>query len=290
MVCCNEYMLAPHDPFLIDWNLFIILRSILFLLVRIPLLLLSFCILFSYYVVFAQYPRTTQLDKFTIFVLLQVFGINITIENLKINKTYFPKIIMSNHLSIFDHFINSYVLSKYKLKYTYVMAECVKKTPLAWHKLKWGGVAIKSGENTIDKITNFIKTNDVRNDGRFIIYPEGRHGNGKFILRFRTGGFLYKKDIQPILITSDSQYLSDEEIKKGYFGLAMKSTKTGYGFKYVCMYILRLLINPSINVTVKLLPVFKKEEYMDNDDHKKSANKLRDIMLTYEKRMQKFDY
>jgi hypothetical protein len=53
------------------------------------------------------------------------------------------------------------------------------------------------------------------------------------------------------------------------------------------MYLLRLLINPYINVTVKFLPEFKKEDYAN--DLKTTTDKVRDIMISYDPRIKKLD-
>ena len=279
----NEHLLIPYDPYLINWSLFLVVRSFLLLMIRIPLLLFALFIAVINFLFLVNEYR--YIDLFMIKIFYLSFGFNLTIENLKNDKTYFPKIIMSNHTSIFDTFIIYYTLTLYKAKYIFVISEFTSKSFfLSWVcKKNKDYIIIIKGQSTVEKIRNCFLTN---NNKSVVIYPEGRHTNGKFISTFHTGGFLHNKDIQPILITSDSLFLNENSIKNGSFGMGMKHFKTP-DYKYLIMYLFRIMINPSINATIKLLPIFKKEEYLD--DPEKTADKLRDILLTHEKRMKKLD-
>lgn len=282
MTVSNEKLLEPYNPFLIKWNFFLFIRSIILIIFRLPLVLLSIIFTFLYF--FIPFPRMTCIDMLVGKLFCFSFGIKVKVKNLKENKAYYPKIIMSNHTSIFDHFI---IPSITNVKYGAVLGQTAKKSFLfGWTTKKFGSLIIEKGQSTVKKIEKYLEKEDYRNNGRLIIYPEGRHTNGKFMTTFRTGGFLYNEDIQPLLITSDSFFLDENEIKKGKFGIGMKHFKKP-DYKYLLLFLFRLMINTKINITVLLLPVFKKEEYCQTP--KETAEKLRNIMLKYDQRIQKMD-
>lgn len=286
----NIKLIEPHDVFKIKWTPLLILRAIFLLSVRIPFILLLLLCIFVY--VNTPIKRTVFIDNFIGKSLCFFFGIKIKVENYK-KENKFPKIIVCNHLSVFDCFILPAVLP---CKFGFVFNPIAAYTfPLSAGFKKFGGIVLNKrinfrDKNNLDKIqeiTNYLNLNDPTNEGRLCIFPEGRHTNGKYMIDFRRGAFIHDIDIQPILITTDNMFLDEKEVYNGSPEYGMKLISKPSDFYYIFMYLLRLLINPFIIVTVKFLPEFKKEDY--DIDLKNTTDKVRDIMISYDQRIKKLD-
>ena len=286
----NNKLIEPHDVFKIKWSPLLILRSIILLSLRLPFILLI--LLFTFVYTNSSLKRRVFIDNFIGKSLCFLFGIIIKVENYK-KESKFPKIIVCNHLSVFDDLILPGVLP---CKFGFVFNHMAANTfPFSGGFKKYGGVVLNKRLNFRDKnnsdklveITNYLNLNDPKNEGRLCIFPEGRHTNGKYMIDFRRGAFIHDMDIQPILITTDNIFLDEKDVYNGIPEYGMKPISNSNDFYYLLMYLFRLLINPYIIVTVKFLPEFKKEDY--DIDLKTTTDKVRDIMISYDKRIKKLD-
>jgi len=283
-------LIEPHDVFKIKWSQLLNLRSIILLSFRLPFLLLTLLGLYIY----ISIPIKGNLFIDNCFGKLLCFfiGIKIKVENYK-KETEFPKIIVCNHLSVLDPVIISAVLPcKFGFVYNPIAANTF---PLSSGLKKHGGIVLnkrincrdKTNSDKIHEITNYLNINDPINEGRLFIFPEGRHTNGKYMIDFRRGAFIHNMDIQPILITTDNLFLDEKDVYNGIPEYGMKPIMKSNDFYYLFMYLLRLITYPYIIVTIKFLPEFKKKDY--DIDLKTTTNKVRDIMISYDKRIQKLD-
>ena len=286
----NTKLIEPHDVFKIKWSPLLILRSIILLSFRLPFLLLILLGLFIY--TYIPIKRNVFIDNFFGQSLCFFLGIKIKVENYK-KETEFPKIIVCNHLSVIDSIIISAILPcKFGFVYNPIAANTF---PLSAGFKKCGGVVLnkrinfrdKTNSDKIQEITNYLSLNDPINEGRLFIFPEGRHTNGKYMIDFRRGAFIHNIDIQPILITTDNIFLDEKDVYNGIPEYGMKPIAKGDDFYYLFMYLFRILSNPYIIVTVKYLPEYKKKDY--DIDLKTTTDKVRDIMISYDKRIKKLD-
>ena len=277
-------LLEPYNVYKIKWTPIFILQAITLIVLRLPFIIILILLAFIYCHI--PLKRSTFFENFLGRSISFFFGIIIKVENYK-KEIKFPKVIVCNHVSIFDHFILPGVLP---CKYGYAWGNLASKSfLLSSAAKKFGGVVLNKSNNTskIQEIKEYLNSNNPNNEGRMFIFPEGRHTNGKYMINFKRGGFIHKTDVQPILITTDNMFLNEKDVYNGIPEYGMKHFHGGVDDKYLLMYLFRFLINPFVIVKVKFLPEFKKEEYCSN--LKDTSDKVRNIMISYDKRIEKLD-
>jgi 1-acyl-sn-glycerol-3-phosphate acyltransferase len=157
----------------------------------------SFCYI---YLLAYDLPISKFLHKMAFWFWRLFFGIVLKVDDLRSDQKKRPKIIVLNHASYMDGFIVGSIVYKYRT----ISASWAFDTPIYGQWLKAShSVPLyrdKKKGNTTSQIYN--DTSD------FIITlaSEGTMTNGKGLIEFRTGAFIGKTEVLPIVI----KYLNTE--------------------------------------------------------------------------------
>ena len=186
------------------------------------------------------------INKFYVPLILYLLGITITIQG-KENMNDKPKIIVGNHIHIYDSYILTSVYDKLN---SFLTFDKFNIFPLSFIFRATDTILCNKSKKmgTIDKIKNHIK-----NKKSIIIFPDACNiiPKDKNIADFKNGAFIPLEPIQPILIRYIPSSCNNFNLKN----------------ESLLNHLVKSVIDGQIDVRVKILPV---EEY--NEDLKNHEN------------------
>tara|TARA_Y100000385_G_scaffold284963_1_gene343964 strand:- start:151 stop:1353 length:1203 start_codon:yes stop_codon:yes gene_type:complete len=184
---------------------------------------------------------------------IKLFGLDIHVQGLE-NLTENPCIIISNHINIYDNYVMVNTLNRLP---PYIVSKRfdVKPINIIFNFMKCIYTENKKGY-VVEKMKQRIKEG-----GQVFIYPDGCNliPDKKLIAPFKSGAFVPKAPIQPIVI----RYVSSSNTNMNWY--YEDSSKDNNPFSLLKSY----LLDGDIKVYVKILPLqYYKESYKSHEDYR----------------------
>jgi 1-acyl-sn-glycerol-3-phosphate acyltransferase len=235
--------------------------------VLFPLRLVSLCLLTLSTVVFINltdilgntklsYKLLTNYGIYSTYIL----GMTIHCENIKLlcNK---PSITVSNHINMYDHYVMTYILNKAP---SFITIERYNIFPIKTMINTCRGILYNPNKkgNVVEKMKQRIKEG-----GQVFIYPDGCNPipDKKLIAPFKSGAFVPKAPIQPIVI----RYVPSSNTNMNWH--YEDSCKDNTPFSLLKSY----LLDGDIQVYVKVLPLqHYKDSYKSHEDYRDEIYEL----------------
>tara|TARA_B100000941_G_C28483782_1_gene543752 strand:+ start:74 stop:1276 length:1203 start_codon:yes stop_codon:yes gene_type:complete len=183
-------------------------------------------------------------------ICVRLCGLQVFVEGEE-NLTDNPCIIIGNHINLYDHYVMTYIQQKIP---SFVASDKYNIYPFSSLISYTKSIVCNKEKNTgvVNKIKQYVQ------DGNQVtMYPDGCNiiPKGYVIAPFRSGAFVPKLPIQPIVI----KYLSSSTKNIHWNHNSLLSLLTSY------------LLDGDIRCFVKILPVQQyKERYKSHDDYRES--------------------
>ena len=229
-------------------------------------IIVSVIILLIYFLFLLITPKKYVYILSQLFVKLILYVCNLSNINI-INKEIFdyycgldkPLIIVSNHISLWDGLMLNNVFGKVR----YLAAKGANKVFIGANYCldKLDCIIIKDS-GTVQTIKDNVKRRKA-NDSILVIFPDSMNPISKYnnIAEFKTGAFATGFDVLPILIK-----YKNHEVDPTFYWYKKENPLKGW---------LKVLLNSNINITIKVLPLIKS---MNNVEEFK--NKVYNVMST----------
>ena len=188
----------------------------------------------------------------------KLFGLTIHSEGQN-HLTDKPCIIVGNHINLYDHYVMNYVMNKLP---SFIGSDKFNIFPIST-MIKTSDSILCNPEkkgNVVEKIKERIKEG-----GQITIYPDGCNPipEGKLISPFRSGAFVPKVPILPIVI----RYVPSSNTNMNWYTDTISNTP----FSILKSY----LQDGDIHVYVKILPLQEyKDSYKSHEDYRDDIYEL----------------
>lgn len=183
-------------------------------------------------------------------IYLSIFGFKVYIDGEYSSKS---SLIVSNHINMFDHFVLTYVCDKLN---SFVVSNRFNVSPINILSNKVDCIYVTKQGGVTNKIKKHITEGN-----KLIIYPDGCNliPDKKLIAPFRSGAFVPKAPIQPIVI----RYVPSSNMNMNWY--YEDSSKDNTLFSLLKSY----LLDGDMQVYVKVLPLqYYKESYKSHEDYR----------------------